>query len=253
MVLTVTGSGSRGNGYVLGNGSEALLIEAGMPMRETLKALDFKTAKAVGCIVTHEHGDHASRAAEVLGYAIPLYASRGTIEAMGVGGGFKPTPFKGDARSGYEAVRLGGFTVIPFATRHDSKEPLGFYVWHEEAGGILFATDTAYIKPRFSGLCNVLIECNYSAALMAENVAAGKGGMDEARAGRTRASHLSYDTCLGALLANDLTSVNNIVLIHLSDTNADPEAFRRGIGAATRKNVHVARPGLRINFDKTPF
>lgn len=253
MELTVTGSSSSGNGYILSNEREALLIEAGMPMRQTLKALNYERAKVVGCIVTHEHGDHAGRASEVLNNAIPLYASRGTIEGMEIKSSYKPRPFEGDPESGYKAVRLGGFTVIPFATRHDSKEPLGFYIWHQEAGGILFATDTFYIKPRFADLCNILIECNYSPELMAENVATGYDGMNEARAQRVRASHLSYDTCLAALQANDLTSVNNIVLIHLSHTNGDPQAFRQGIAAATRKSVHIATPGLKINFNNTPF
>lgn len=253
MELTVTGSSSSGNGYILSSERETLLIEAGIPMRTTLQALNYDVTKVVGCIVTHEHGDHAGRASEVLDYAIPLYASHGTIDAMSVKGSFRPTPFEGDPRCGYKDVTLGNFTVIPFATRHDSKEPLGFYIWHEQTGGILFATDTFYIKPKFAGLCNILIECNYSPELMAGNVATGYDGMNEARAHRIRASHLSYDTCLQALQANDLTRVNNIVLIHLSHTNGNPQAFQQGIAEATRKKVHIAKPGLTINFNLTPF
>ena len=58
---------------------------------------------------------------------------------------------------------------------------------------------------------------------------------------------------MDALKANDLTRVNNIVLIHISEGNGDAVAFRDGIAKATGKTVHVAKPGLRISFNKTPF
>lgn len=254
MKLTVTGSSSQGNGYILHNESEALMIEAGTPMKETLAAVGFDASKIRGCIVSHEHGDHAGRVAEVLGYAIPVFASRGTVEEIGpkVRVPFRPTAIGRDEATGaYATLQMGGFTVIPFPTQHDAREPLGFLIWHQETGAVLFATDTYYIRPRFAGLNNILIECNYSEEALARNVE--RGTVDPARAERTRAAHLSYQTCLGALKANDLSAVNNIVLIHLSNDNADAGSFASGIAAATRRRVTTARPGLTIPFDKTPF
>jgi hypothetical protein len=66
-------------------------------------------------------------------------------------------------------------------------------------------------------------------------------------------SHCSFDTCRETLLANDLSKVNNIVLIHLSDGNANASEFKQGIIDATGKTVHIAEKGMTINFNKSPF
>ena len=64
---------------------------------------------------------------------------------------------------------------------------------------------------------------------------------------------MSYTNCINTLEANDITRVNNIVLIHLSEGNSNAEEFQLGVKAATGKNVHIAEPGLVINFNKHPF
>lgn len=55
------------------------------------------------------------------------------------------------------------------------------------------------------------------------------------------------------LAANDLSQVNNIVLIHLSDSNSDEKQFQKEVSELTRKNVTVASNGIEIQFNKTPF
>ena len=252
MELTVIGSSSEGNSYVLQNAGEALLLEAGKPFKHTLAALGGNLRKVVGCLITHEHGDHAGRISEVLNYAVPVFASQGTIEGAEkyIRSNYQPNAIRAGA-GGYERLNLGGFTVIPFPAKHDAAGPLGFYIWHEETGGILFATDTYYLPCTFKGLSNILIECNYDPDILARRVA--NGDIPEVLQERVRRSHLSYYTCLDALRANDLTAVNNIVLIHISDGNGDGVAFREGIAKATGKTVHIAKPGLKIKFNKTPF
>lgn len=252
MTLQVIGSSSEGNAYVLQNESEALLLEAGKPFKHVLAALGGNVRKVVGCLITHEHGDHASRIGEVLNYAIPVYATQGTIEGAQryIKSDYKPKPLQKTGDS-YARFKIGGFTVIPFATKHDANEPTGYYIHHKETGGVLFATDTYYLPCTFKGLSNILIECNYHPDILADRVASG--AIPAALQERVRRSHLSYFTCIEALQANDLTAVNNIVLIHLSDGNADREMFKQGVERATGKTVHIANPGLSIQFNKTPF
>jgi phosphoribosyl 1,2-cyclic phosphodiesterase len=205
-----------------------------------------------GVLISHEHGDHAGHIDEVLAYGLPVFASYGTIDGARrfIRSDYQPTPFEED-ESGYKRFTLGGFTIIPFSTKHDAIEPTGFYIWHEETGGILFATDTYYLKNRFAGLSNILIECNYSQEKLEANLIAGK--IDAARYRRVRESHLSYTTCLETLQANYLSKVYNIVLIHTSRDNGNALTFREGIAKATGKTVSVAKPGLVLNFNKTPF
>lgn len=254
MELKVIGSSSEGNAYVLQNAGEALLLEAGESFKKkVLPALDYDVSKVQGVLVTHEHGDHAGHLNDVLSYGLPVYATAGTIE--GAKRFMKRTLYEpvviernGD---GYQRLQLGGFTVIPFPTKHDANEPVGFYIWHKETGGVLFATDTFYIKNRFAGLSNILIECNYDQNKLEANLIAGK--IDAERYRRVRRSHLSYTTCLKVLQANDLRAVHNIVLIHTSRDNGNAQSFREGIALATKKVTSVAYPGLTLNFNKSPF
>ena len=251
MTLQVIGSSSEGNAYVIQNVGEALLLEAGISFKKVLPALDYDVSKVQGVLVTHEHGDHAGHLGEVLGYGLPVFASKGTIAGAQNRTDYQPVALEGSRESGYQRLQIGGFTVIPFPTEHDANEPVGFYIWHEETGGILFATDTYYLKNRFAGLSNILIECNYSQEKLEANLIAGK--IDAARYRRVRESHLSYTTCLETLQANDLSKVYNIVLIHTSRDNGNALTFREGIAKATGKTVSVAKPGLVLNFNKTPF
>ena len=246
MKLKVLGSSSSGNGYVLSNGTEALLIEAGVRGAEVKRALGFDVSGVAGCLITHEHGDHAGYVNDMLDMARPVYASQGTIDNMKIAGTRRPRPCTAG-----EILELGKFTVLPFPTKHDCAEPLGYYIHHKEMGNVLFATDTYYLPCKFAELNNILIECNYSDELLNHSIEEGR--LPSVVRKRTVQSHMSYRHCLDTLLANDLRAVNNIVLIHLSDGNSDAEAFRKGIAAATGKRVHIADTGMEIEFNKTPF
>jgi hypothetical protein len=70
---------------------------------------------------------------------------------------------------------------------------------------------------------------------------------------RIRASHLSLDTCIDTLLANDLHGVSNIVLIHVSSQTGDARHFRTAVERATGIPTVVARPGVTVDLGKDPF
>lgn len=225
---------------------EALVLEAGIDFQEVQRALNWNVSKVAACLITHEHQDHSARVNDFLDARIPVYASGGTIEGMNIQSGVKPiTCVQG------QPFTAGRFQVIPFRTKHDSAEPLGFYIRHPEMGTLLFATDTYYLPFTFNGLNNIIIECNYRLDLLENRVRSGN--LPWIVRNRILSSHLSYDNCIKTLEANDLTRVNNIVLIHLSEGNSHADEFKAGVEAATGKNVHIAEPGLVINFNKTPF
>lgn len=245
MKLKVLGSSSKGNCYIFENETEALILECGVNFKEVKKALDFDLRKVVGCIITHEHKDHCKAVQDVLKARVPVYASAGTIHSINPEGYFLPLIVEAGV-----VFRMGNFKILPFDVKHDCAEPLGYMIHHEETGNILFATDTYYLPNTFQGLNNILIECNYRLDLLEKNI---ERGLPEVVKNRTLESHMSFDTCREALLSNDLSAVNNIVLIHLSDGNSHAKEFQEGIRKATAKTVHVAEPGMVINFNKTPF
>lgn len=245
MQLKVLSSSSKGNCYILENDTEALIIECGVSILEVKKALNFNIKKVVGALVSHEHGDHSKYVNDFDLSRITICMSGGTANKL------RHTPHDVILLSDGTQFKIGNFTILPFDVKHDAAEPLGFLIKHPETGLILFATDTYYLPNTFAGLNNILIECNYRLDLLEKNIASGR--IPKALRDRTLESHMSFDTCKEALLANDLTAVNNIVLIHLSDGNSNAEEFQKDLHRATGKTVHIADKGLQIQLNKTPF
>lgn len=261
MKLHIIGSSSDGNGYVLEAESSALVIEAGVPLKAVKQALGWNIAKVSGCIITHEHRDHAGRVKEYLQDTVmPICASFGTAQAMasrteGLRRGLTVV------KSG-ELYELGDFKIIPQRLEvidsdgghytHDAAEPFCYQIHHPEMGAVLFATDTYCLPRRFTGLASILIECNYAQDILDRNVALGI--VDEKRRDRTVTSHMSLDNCIHELThKTDLGDVRRIVLIHGSDDNSDPGRFKREVAAATGKTVIVAQAGTTIEFSNKPF
>ena len=247
MKLKVLGSSSAGNGYILDNGKEALIIEAGTPMSAVKKAVNYDIKRIVGCLISHEHGDHAKNAKLYKYHGITIYASRGTLGALGI------NPNDGYVKVSYfsSSFKAGNFIISPFQIHHDSAEPYGYVIYHEETGNILFVTDTCFLEYKFTGLNNIMIECNYRKDILDENYKSGL--IPKKQRDRTIESHMDYDTCLRVLKDNDLSRVYNIVLIHLSDKNSNAVEFQRGIYEATGKNVFIAEKGMVIEFGRSPF
>lgn len=249
MKLLVIGSSSAGNCYILeDNHGQRLILEAGLTGFEIKKALGFNLQNIAGCLVSHEHGDHAKGVRELLKMGINIYTSRGTIMALGLKADQSFLHFIKDGLM----YSLGNYKVIPFKVKHDVAEPLGFIINHPESGNILFITDSFYVKNTFKNIHQVIIEANFSEAIVKDKML--NGYLPDFRINRLFESHMSLEVCKKTLAANDLSRVQNIVLIHLSDSNSNADQFRTEIENQTGKRVYIADAGLLIeNFNKTPF
>lgn len=243
MELKVIGTGSKGNAYLLENEQEALLIECGVNIQAIKQALKFNLSKLVGCIVTHEHGDHAKSIKEVMASGVNVYATSGTHTILDLFYNHRAKHLKNNI-----AFTVGGFRIMSFDIQHDAADPCGFLINHPETGNVLFLTDTMYSSYTFRNLHNIIIEANYSHEVIRVKLSEMEFLKD-----RVMQSHMSLDTCIEFLKKNDLSQVNNIVLIHLSDGNSDEVLFRREVTKATGKTVTVADNGLVMELNKTPF
>ena len=245
MKLKVISTGSQGNAYILSNENEALLIEAGINIKEIKQALDFDYSKVVGCIVSHSHGDHAKAIKDVMSLGIETFASRHTLVSTNTFVNHKAIELKAT-----KTHHIGGFKVMPFDVKHDVP-CLGFLIEHPDCGKTLFLTDTYYCKYTFPGLNNILIEANYSKEIIDKKY--GPDSDKEFLRNRILQSHFSLANCKDMLSANDLSKVNNIVLIHLSDSNSDEKQFVKEVTELTGKNVFAAVNGMEIDFNQYPF
>ncbi len=231
MDIQVLASGSKGNCYRVACGGSPLMLECGISFAGIRKGLSFRTSELAGCLLTHEHGDHAKAVKDVLRAGIDCYLSRGTAEALGVEG------HRVHIIKTLKPFTVGAWRVLPFDTVHDAEEPLGF-VLSCGSESLLFATDTAYVKYRFNGLTHIMLECNYDLPILKANVTAGI--VDHQVKKRVLRSHMNLDTAKAFFRANDLSQVREIWLLHLSDDNSDARRFKSEIQRLTGKVVRIA-------------
>ena len=227
-------SGSRGNCYHITDGSTPLLLECGIPFREIQKGLHFRVSEVAVCLVSHEHQDHSKAVKDVMKAGIDCYMSKGTAEVLNVSG------HRLHIIKGLQQLQLGGWTVLPFDVQHDAKEPLGFLLANKAGDKLLYATDTYFLKYKFRGLTHIMVECNYALDILQKNVAAGL--VPAAVKDRVLRSHFSLENVKEFLKANDLSKVQEIWLLHLSDANSDAERFKREIQEITGTEVYICCP-----------
>lgn len=252
MTLTTVGSGSSGNCYVLQDNNEALIIEAGMKLIEAKKVLGWNVAKVVGCVITHSHNDHAGYAKDYESAGFQLLALPEVIQAKHLTSA-KPITIG-------KRYRMGGFDILPFPVMHDVP-CVGFIITHKDTGRILFATDTyalarwecdagcrEFVIPyTFTGINHWMLEANYSDRILRRNI--DNGNIPEVFRKRLMTSHMSIRNCIDTLKRMDLSRTHDIMLIHLSDGNADERDFVKRVREATGKRTYVAKAGLSVNMD----
>ena len=245
MNLIILGSNSLGNCYVLDTPTEALIIEAGVNMSKVKKSLRWQINKVVGAIVTHRHNDHAGYVTEMVASGVTVLALRDVFDAHGLTG----KPFTKEITEGH-GYKLGNFKIQALQVKHDVP-CLAYIIYHPDMGRLLFVTDTVsfnYIVPHLNA---IMIEANYADDIVLGKIAAGE--MPEAMRPRLLNSHMEIGQTKEILKSNDLSDTENIILIHLSDGNADEERFVREIRETTGKTVYAAKADTEIDISLKPY
>lgn len=231
MKITSLASSSRGNCYLIQDGVSSLLLECGIQPKKIRQHI--KLSDLDGCLISHEHLDHSKYAKEIIKYT-GIWASEGTLSTIDLG----PYDYRATEVKAGQSYKVGAFTVVPFDVQHDATEPLGFLVYsHHLNEKILFATDTYYIKNRFKGLTHIMVECNYSKEILMKNIEAGK--IPKVVAKRLFESHFELENVKKFLKAQDLSTVKEIYLLHLSDGNSNAARFRREIQELTGVPTYI--------------
>ena len=228
MDIKVIASGSSGNAYLIGDGYTHLLLDAGIPFKRIQIGCGFRTSSIDACLVTHRHGDHAAAVPKLLQRGITVYSNADVA-------GFYPGVQSVDA---LREFRIGTFHVLPFAAEHDVL-CYGYQVTSTETGEkLVYITDSAYVRYTFTELTHIMIEANYAEDIMLGNVRDDKIPFPLAE--RVAQTHMSIDTLLALLRANDMTKVRQIYLLHLSDNNSDAEKFKKMVQQETGAEVYIS-------------
>lgn len=243
MELLVIGTGSQGNCYQLkASNGESIIIDAGVKFNKVKQALNFDL-KGVKCLIqTHFHLDHFQATYDFLQAGIDVYTNESTIKNKGL-----ESYHNVHQTNHKDRLKIGDFDILVLDAVHDV--PCSMYlINHPESGKIVFMTDSIYSPYTFKGVNQFIIEANYSEEIIEQKEAYMPFLRD-----RVIKSHQSLEQCIETLKANDLSAVNNIVLIHLSDSNSNEADFKKKVELATLRNVIVARNGTKIDFNINPF
>ena len=222
MYLASLNSGSNGNCYYVGNGKEAVLIDAGISCRETERrmirlGLRIKDVKAI--FITHEHTDH-TRGAEVLSrkHGIPVYITGATYRNSRMN--LHP-PMMNSFTAGIP-VDIGDLRVNPFPKWHDASEPHSFTVsTNGLTAGVFTDIGTACEQViHHLGQCHAaFLEANYDDGMLER----GRYPVYLKRRIQGAEGHLSNDQALDLFLTHRSQWLQLLVLSHLSAENNHPQ------------------------------
>jgi phosphoribosyl 1,2-cyclic phosphodiesterase len=218
-------SGSNGNCYYIGNGSESVLIDAGIPCRETERrmrklGLSLSTVRAI--FISHEHDDHI-RGLEVLSrrYRLPVYINDATRQQLRL----SLDPLLVRALDPVKPVTTGALTVTPFPKTHDASDPCSFVVSSPTVRIGIF-TDLGVVCEQlihhFRQCHAAFLETNYDEHLL------DTGRYPHFLKNRIRggSGHLSNHQALDLFTRHRPAYMSHLFPSHLSRDNNRPELVR---------------------------
>jgi len=241
--LTVLGSGSQGNALVVHGPEGALLLDAGLSLRELrrrMAAAGIEETALQAVVVSHEHADHITGLGPLVNtLKLPVYCNRGTGLSV-CEHRIAPGSLKLFAAGCTFAV--GGLSVSPFSIPHDASDPVGFVI---SADGLKIgvATDLGYA----SGLvlhhladCDLLVlECNHDVEMLRQS--SRPWSVKHRILGRH--GHLSNDACMTLMGQVLRPRTRQLVLAHASREcnryELIAEMTARQLAALNRTDVHA--------------
>lgn len=222
--VSFLGSGSTGNCAVVRSGRTAVLLDAGLSVRDTsrrLASVGMTLAEVSGLLLTHEHSDHVRAAADLARKAeLPVWGTAGTLASARL-----PGPLFADLRplAGGDELRLGDdLFVRAVTTPHDGCEPV-CYVFNDGRGRrVGIATDLGHLSTgvveALSG-CEVLgLEANHDVDLLRD----GPYPVFLKRRILSGVGHLSNEAAADGMAALVGERTRAVVLLHVSLQNNTP-------------------------------
>ena len=232
MEIKVLASGSSGNAYTISDGVTTLLLDAGIPLKEIQVGTGFRVRQLAGAFVTHEHKDHSKAMKDLARLGVDIYASKGTLGACGLSG------HRFHVVKALEELDIGTFRILPFDVEHDAVEPLGFLITSKTTmEKLVYFTDTYFVRYRFNGLNYIMGECNYTDEGIKRSLEDGSIPLEFIP--RLVRSHMSLENFLNFLRANDLRTVRQIWLLHLSENNSEAQRMKEEVQRLTGTEVYV--------------
>lgn len=232
MDIKVIASGSSGNATIVSDGKTALLLDAGIAIKDLERGSGFTLSRVTACLITHEHQDHSKACKDLAKRGIDIYASAGTLRAINADG------HRYKAVLPFTTFSVGTFDIMGYDVKHDAAEPFGYLIYSRRTNEkLLYFVDTAYVRYSFSNVDYFVVECNHGERELRESVS--RGIISPELAARIAKNHFSLERLLNFLKANDLSRVKEIHLVHLSDNNSNEWRFKQEVQRTTGVQVYI--------------
>ena len=229
MNFSVLGSGSKGNCTYVESGGTSLLIDAGFSGKEILKRLSLvnRSPENLNAIlVTHEHGDHISGVGVLSRrYKLPVFANNGTHQASEKR--IKELHSRQEFTTGVK-FQVENLVIHPFSVSHDTKDPVGFVITDGQYS-LGYCTDTGkitkLIKHHICQCRALILEANHDPQMLMD----GPYPLPLKQRVRSNQGHLENGDAARFLAGLVDSSLQYVVLAHLSETNNVPELARKRV------------------------
>lgn len=240
--ITTFGSGSAGNSYLIDDGFSQLILEAGVPLKTIQQKMGHDLSKVAGVLITHEHRDHCKYIKSLVdATSVDFYATNGTIEAI-----FQDSVLKLKQLNKYrfrpmqykETTKIGTWYITPFETKHDVAEPCGFLIDNITGERLVFITDSYYVKYQFPRVTHMMVEANYSEEIIEQKL--GNERFNKQLKTRVKGSHFDLANTIEFIKINRSPLLQEIHLIHLSDSNSNAKEFKNEVQKVSGVPVYIA-------------
>ncbi len=212
--ICVLASGSSGNCIHIESADTALLIDAGISAKETLRRMTeagLDPAKLSAICVSHEHSDHTAGIRVLCkNLKLKLYANGDTARAVRGTEALEWNLF-----SNGSPFQIGDIELLPFPLPHDAYDPVGFILSCGPAR-LGIATDlgmpTQLIRERLRGCQLIVLEANHDEDMVQNSPR--PWSLKQRITGRQ--GHLSNETAAALLAEIAGDSLQQVFLAHLS-------------------------------------
>ena len=142
--------------------------------------------------------------------------------------------------------KIGSFIVMPLEVEHNVSN-FAYVIEHEEIGKLVFATDLTHFPYKIKGVNNLLIEANNSDDIILDHLCENEviRSMSE--------NHMEINETINAIRRNFSSSLNNIILCHLSYHQSNEKLFKQMVFDEFGIMPYVADKGLEVTINKEEF
>lgn len=221
MNIEVLASSSSGNAYIVDDGDTALLLDAGITLKEMQIKSSFRVNRVTACLLSHEHGDHSKGVKELLKRAVDIYAPPDTITALNLSG------HRVHQAEASKVFTVGSFKILPVQMFHDC-DCYGYLIHSQSTKErLFFATDTYKITVNPKNIDYLIVEVNYQMEIINRYV--NDGIVEPSIRSRLLQSHFELSDALAWLNRIDKSKLKRIYIAHLSSGNSNAEEIKRAV------------------------